>query len=145
MHSSWSCFASTHPSWWRHMPPMILVGIATAEFWGPTRWKPIIRSARWFWGSTTKSSWVAHHVCIPQILDMCIASPWPCRRHDLFCHVLASVHVPSVSHYGCPNARPSPLPVHQHKPAWPSPSSSVTVPMLHTCTPQVERHSCTNT
>jgi hypothetical protein len=41
-----------------------------------------------------------------------------------------------------PNTRPSPLPVHEHEPAWPSPPPT-TVPMLHTCTPPVERHGCT--
>jgi hypothetical protein len=35
-----------------------------------------------------------YYIHIPHILDMCPTSLWPCRRHTLLLHVLASVSVP---------------------------------------------------
>jgi hypothetical protein len=82
---------------------------------------------------------------------MCPTSPWLHRWHDLLLHVLASISVYSffdnmAGYAASPvprsriNACPSPVPVHQHEPTWPSPSLSSTVSRVHTYTAQAGRH-----
>jgi hypothetical protein len=83
--STWSCFASMHPSRLCHVSSSF-PGNRTVEFWCPNSAKPTIRSAWWFWGSTTKPLWVAYCIRVPHVLDMCPISPWTCWQHDLLQH-----------------------------------------------------------
>jgi hypothetical protein len=55
-HSTRSCFALTHPSRRRHVPPLVPSGTIAAEFWGSNLTKTAIHSAGWFLGSTTTGS-----------------------------------------------------------------------------------------
>jgi hypothetical protein len=59
------------------------------------------------------------------------------------CHLPRLITPMTLVPRSSPSARPSPLLIHQHDLAWPSPSSLTTVPVLHTCTPQADRHGCT--
>jgi hypothetical protein len=86
----------------------------------------------------------APRACPPRS-DACPTSPRPRRQHGhstTSSHKCVSQvsttavgHLAALIHQSRPSTRPSPLPVHQHEPAWPSPQPSTTFPMLHTCTP----------
>jgi hypothetical protein len=147
---SWLSFASMQTSRWCHVPPSIPTG-TTPEFWGPNP-KTI---HRWFWGpnhstcvaivldrltikSSSASTWLAHplswlgqhghsHILLYLSMTLGVSHPWSTTR------LLGSLSPSLIIH-------PSPLPVHQHGPAWPSPSPLTTVSELHTCAPQAKRH-----
>jgi hypothetical protein len=147
---SWLSFTLTQGSRWCHMAPSIPTG-TTPEFCGPN--PKIIH--RWFCGpnhstcvtiildrltikSSSASTWPAHppswlgqhghsHILLYLLMTLGVSPPWSATR------LLRSLS-PSLS------IHPSPLPVHQYGPAWPSPSPSTTVSELHTYAPEAKRH-----
>jgi hypothetical protein len=115
-------------------PSMITPCAATAELWGPnsaphlihvlhdqTHALPVIDHASNMVHFTTSS-----HKCVSQVSATAVG------------------HLTALIRQSRSSTRPSPLSVHQHEPAWPSPQPSTTDPVLHTCTPQVDQHGCTS-
>jgi hypothetical protein len=143
-----------HPPRSCRVPPSIPSGTASAEFWGPNSAKPAIRSAGWFWDPnhqtcrehcTSCTSFTIRRVS-RQSSTMPATRSTPPRLRTSVSQVLATTvgHLAALIRQSRPSTRPSPLPVHQHEPVWPSPQPSTTVPVLLTCTPQVDRHGCTS-
>jgi hypothetical protein len=62
----------------------------------PSR-KPDVHSSGWFWGSTTKLSWVSHRVRVPHIMDMSRQSSTTPTTWSALPHPLASA---------CPRCQP---------------------------------------
>jgi hypothetical protein len=85
--------------------------------------------------------------CIPPVLDYAGNTVHSTMSS---CECMSQVSATAASHPAAlvrqsrPSILPSPLLVHQHEPALPSPQPSTTDPVLHTCTPQADRHGCTS-
>jgi hypothetical protein len=99
-------------------------------------------------------SWVSHHVRIlhdqtriPPVLDhVGNTAHFTMSSRECVSQVLATTagHSAAPVYQSRPSTRPSPLPVHQHEPTWPSPQLSTIISVLHTCTPQGSLHGCTS-
>jgi hypothetical protein len=147
-----SCFALTHPSLWCHVSPPVPSRTTTTEFWGPNSAKLIIRRVI-LRPKPPNPLWVLHHVRV--LHDQTRVSPFLDHADNTVhftmssCECVSQVSATTDSHPAAPDRQPrpknhpSPLPVHQHKPAWPSPQPSTTNSVLHTYTPQANRHGCT--
>jgi hypothetical protein len=96
-----------------------------------------------FEAQTTKPAKSTAPRARPSQSDACLASPRPRRQHGPLHHVLTQVRVPGVSHQGWSPGCSNPLVKTQHSP-FTVLGPSTTVPVLHTCTPQVDRHGCTS-
>jgi hypothetical protein len=85
--------------------------------------------------------------CVPPVLDHAdnmVHSTTSSHKCVSQVSATAVGHLAALIRQSRLSTRPSPLPVHQHEPTWPSPQPSTTVPVLHSCTPQVGRHGCTS-
>jgi hypothetical protein len=121
---------------------------------GPNSANPTICGVGWFWDPNHQiPPRVSYHVCVMH--DQTHVLPVLDRAGNTI-HSAISLHecVPRVSAstighpttsvcQPSPSARPSPLTVHCHKPAWPSSSPSATIPVFHISTLQGDRHGCT--
>jgi hypothetical protein len=149
MRSTWSCFALTHPSQWRHMPPPIPGGTTTTEFWAKPNQKPIVCSARWSFEVQPPNHLEYRTTCAPphprhvSCQSSTTPTTWPAlpRPHANACPRCQPPHLVTWrlwSHGLSPCTRPSPLSVHRQEPAWPSPLPLTIVHVLHTYTPQAD-------
>ena len=122
----------------------------TIEFWGPCSMKTDLHRTMWFCDPTTKivvsSAPRAHpprlrHVSRRSTTASAIRSIHTSSRRCVSqVSTTTASHLASMIYRSNPSARLSPLPIHRHEPAWPLPSISTTVLVLHTYTPQAERH-----
>jgi hypothetical protein len=106
-----------------------------AEFWGPNLANLVNHSARWLWGSTTKTSvGSVLHTCLPHLglvsyrsatmLTTRSAPPCPCAYQCPQMLATMASHLASPVPWTRLSDHPSSLPVHRHDPSWPSPSLS---------------------